>query len=193
MTKQNKYLYPFVYLGGARAMYLGLLFMFVGSALSYNIGYRYDGLIDYHFYGQSILWYLLDPFISWVLLSFSFCIIGGLFKAKFRWVDVWGMLAFAFLPQLLMPLVSLGFDLQKVYSGMANDMTPSDILAVLQSHILPIILSSILMLASLVWYIYLIWHAYKVNFSLKQPLATILFIVVVLVIEFVSVYIIRLY
>lgn len=191
--KKNKWLQPFYFLDGNKALLLGLIFMFLTGYWSYLIGFRHDGFIDYHGYAALPSYYIFDVFIPWLLISILTGVIGLCYKKAFRWIDVLGMYALAFAPLLLYPCITVLTDGKAIADLVTEELTVPELLAQMKPYTVQLAISSIVQLATVVWLIYWCYLVFQLNLNLKQPNSKVLFAIVCVVVEILAVLIIRSY
>lgn len=195
MDKMNfkKWQQPFIFLNGSTTIWIGVVFMLLGAMLSNYILFRYDGLIDYHQTTNFKFIYYFDQIIAWALLSFVSIIVGRLFKRSFRWIDIFGMYALAMAPLFLFPLFTLITGMNDVIIPTNGEATIGEILGTINNHQVQLLIYSILQIGVIVWFIYWAYQVFKLNLNIKKINDKLLFAIVIIVVEILSILILRSY
>lgn len=192
-TKYNKLFYPFRYIGDTKALVIGLVCMLLASLGSMMVGYRYDGFLDYHQYGTYSWWYFADIFIAWLLISIFTILIATINKKSCRWIDVFGMYAFAFIPICLSPLIVWITGLDNLNMPALEEMS----IVELQNELMPytgqLVLNGLILVMFLVLFVAYCYQVFKVNLNLQKTQSIAWFVGLVLITEVVSIFIIRAY
>lgn len=164
---------PFEKIAGLQALLWGFLGILISTVISYYSGYHYHGLL--HFGpapNDTFICFAIEHLVVWIIPAALF-MFGGLFfsKSHIRIVDVFGTVAFAQLPLIIMNLVSLLPPMQRLNQIDIN-LPPVQMLS--QPGILlgiwVALFSSIFLIWTLVW----MFNALKVSCNLKgYPLGII--------------------
>lgn len=194
MKKYLTYLQtPFRYIGGIRALLLGLLLLVISAGLAHYTGFRFDGLIDFHAVYEQRYIYWLDRFVCWLLFALLVTILGGILKKRFRIIDVFGMTALAFSPALFQPVWVAVFNTKEVTLLLTENLTLNEMVAVSRNYVPQLLLSGILTLLSTIWLIVYLYQSFQVNLNLKKAQSILLFIIITLTVEVLSLLILRSY
>jgi len=176
---------PFEKYDGRALLAIGLVATLIGSMLGFAFNARFDGIIDMHFsYNVAFAQPFTDNVFNIAILFFTLHLFGYTINKKTRPVDILGTVMLARLPFYLGTLSNInGFIARTTEAMMGLDMNniqlnPAD-LAI-------IIISSLVTLALLVWYIALLYNGFKVATNLKTTGHKILFAVTILVAEILS-------
>lgn len=142
---------PFEKIAGWRALLLGMLGIFLASAIAGFNGTHFTGLHS-AIYSVSTGWYVpfFELMLIWVpltILSTLYCQFFG--TSHYRLIDVIGTIAFSMVPYLIISVG--GFVRLLPISGQ-----------------LQLILAVILIYLSLIWSLVLVFHALRVSGNLKQ-------------------------
>lgn len=192
ILKKNFLLTPFRYIDGFKALTAGLIILAVSGLLAFSIQFRYDGFLDFHGAPEPDYLYLLDPFINWIIFALLASFTGLLYKRPFRVIDMLGMTAVAFFPNILSPPIAYIFGLSGILP-LITDTPLIDIPKVIGPYMLQLLLSSFLMLAVTIWFIYLTFQAFQTNLNLKKTQSIIIYILLLIVTEIITVSILRSY
>lgn len=154
---------PFKYIAGVKALVIGLIFMIISGFLCYKFRIRLDGIIDMHYsYKMSFQMCLLDVFKSYLILSVIFSLFSFLPKVKARIIDIFGTIALANYPLVLMILT-------------ANLVKNTSLLII---ALVPLLFT--------IWRITLFFNAIKVSFGLKKSNIVAFFIVGFIIAEIIG-------
>ncbi len=145
---------PFKYIAGVKALVIGIIFMIIVAFLCYKFSIRLDGIIDMHYsYKMSFQMCILDIFKSYLILTVVFTFFSFLPKVKVRIIDIFGTIALANYPLILMILT-------------AHLVKNTSILIIV---LVPLIFT--------IWRITLFFNAIKVSFGLKKTNIVAMFII----------------
>ena len=100
---------PFVYIAGAKALFLGLGAILVAGLIGAAGHTHFDGVLDVHSGAHAPLWvFLAEGMIDWLCLAIVLLIIGKIVsKTSFRIIDVLGTQALARWPTVFISVVTL--------------------------------------------------------------------------------------
>ncbi len=157
---------PFVKIAGWQALGWGFLGIVISTVISYLSGYHYHGLL--HFGpapNDTFICFAIEHLVVWIIPAILF-LIGGLIlsKSQIRIVDVFGTVAFAQLPLLIMNLVSLLPPMQKL-NQMDINLSPVEMLN--QPGFLLGIWVALFSCIFLIWALVWMFNALKVSCNLK--------------------------
>ncbi len=171
------FLNPFVKIAGLQALLWGVAGMIISVVISYYSQYHYHGLL--HFgpaADNTFLRFVLEHLIVWLLPALLFY-IGGLVssKSKIRVIDVFGTVAFAQLPFIIMNLISLSAPMQRL-NNMDTNLPLNEIIIMFQQpeYLISIgvaAFSFIFILWVLVW----MFGALKISTNLKGYVLVIVY------------------
>ena len=165
---------PFERIAGAKALLIGLAVMLATAFIGSLSGTAFDGVLDVHIYAHSFLYAITIQLTAWIILVLLMWASIKLFtRAKVRLIDLAGTLAFARIPFFF--LAFSGFIPALKNIGM-------DIFSKLPL-ILMFALFSLLFIG---WSIYWMFKAVSVSANLKKMGHVLLFAVVLIVAEIVS-------
>lgn len=180
----SKLFKPFEYIAGLSALIIGLLISFQSIGLGMWKGIRFDGILDVHL-GAIRPWYhyTLDQVINIGVLVILFLISGKILKTSARFIDILGTVMMARIPVFILGIMVLGLPLEEMNSLEQNI---SSILGFVQEHAFLFTVGGLLGSIFFVYYIQLLWQAYKTCFNRTDTKSIVLFIVGLLVAEFLS-------
>lgn len=114
--KLTLFLNPFTRIAGWQSLIWGMIGIVVATVISYYSQYHYHGLL--HFGpapNNTFACFAIEHLVVWLIPSLLFWVGGLIFsKSRIRVVDVFGTVAFAQLPFIIMNLVSLLPPMQKL-------------------------------------------------------------------------------
>ena len=170
---------PFLFWGGSKALWIGLLVVVIHIPLGYFFQIRFDGALDMHLGTvDNLVRSLIDIVIAWVSMFSCMYISGKLFDSPIRFLDVAGATAIARVPLLLAIIPARVFfpkfrNLEEFYSMLDNQLWI-------------FVTGTILLLIILIWFFVLLFNAYKVNSNLRGWKLGVGFITAVIAAEIMS-------
>lgn len=178
----KKFLNPFRYLAGAKALAIGSIFILATSVLLHAASMVQDNLLHFAFVPHlSFLQVLLVQVVLWVLTALLLYGAGAILsRSKIRPIDIFGTTAFAQLPLLLLNLPFL--------SSRFAAFIGKDLLNDVQAGLLPtggelalLLLFVLYGLALLVLYWVWNYRAYSVSCNVHGSKAVVLYIAALVV------------
>ena len=147
--------------------------MLISSAIVSIHNGHFDGTLDVHFGAKtSLLQAICESLISWASLVLTLYILGLIVsESSVRFIDVAGTTALARWPMLLMSFV--GFIPMPDVSNLQNAKL-EDLIKIATSP--GLIITGIVSLPIIVWFVALLYNAYSVSVNLKGPKAVWSFI-----------------
>jgi hypothetical protein len=188
-TLKTRLFNPFEFIAGAKALLIGIPVILLSGLLTYFSGMHFDGVIDMHIPLQSELHvHLLEGLIGWGCLAIVLTLAGIILSpSRVRVIDIFGTLAFARWPMLLVALLGLLVNAEGANKYINYTLLKQGEAVVLKSYELPVfiifILTSILLS---IWMIVLFYKAYAISCNLKGRRAVVSFIIGLLVAETIS-------
>jgi len=151
---------PFKYIAGVKALVIGVILMLFSSFLSHKLNIRFDGVIDLHYWRKTTLnMCMKDIFISYGFISLLFYIVSFLPKIKARAIDIFGTIAIANYPMILILLIAHFIKLA------------------------PLLIIIFIMVFTTIWRIVLFYNAIKTSFGIKGTNLNTLFIIIFIIAE----------
>lgn len=180
---------PFEFIAGGKALLIGIPVILLTGFISYFSAMHFDGVLDMHFPLHSKLYvHLLEGLISWLCLSLVFGLAGVILSAsKVRMIDIFGTLAFARWPMIMVAVSGLFVNADSANKYITYAFLKQGEAVVLKSYELPVfIIFTIISLLLLIWMVALFYKAYTISCNLKGARAVISFIVGLLLAETLS-------
>lgn len=196
---KEKLFNPFLRIAGMKAFAISLIFLVASALLAWAFATNFDGALDIHFGGKSSLqahtvMILIDAG-ALVLAFYLLAVV--LTKGKTRFVDILGTVTLARFPLVLAPLLNIdNINTRigdKILYGMRDKIGSA---AIGDIHCQPctistfeyvyLIMSILLTLLMIIWYVALLYRAYTVSSNLKGAKAIISFIVGLILAEILS-------
>lgn len=152
---------PFLFLGGERMLFLGLIVLAIHIPAGYFLNIRFDGAVDMHLVSSVASWTtpVFDVLIAWG--SMVLCMFGSakLYQAPIRLRDIAGAVAFSRIPLLIsiLPAILLGPDVQSV----------EQMLSLEGSDLYQLFALAVISIFFLLWFFVLLFNAFKINSNLK--------------------------
>lgn len=162
---------PFIHIAGMKAFLYGLTFAVLSMVLGFLFNARFDGVIDLHFNeAVTIREVIFDQLNILISVTVCFFIAGKVFaKNNVRWIDILGTSAFARFPFLVLPFFNLNQKMWLITEKMIQSLiTNPESVGLETADLVYLIISSIVSLLAIIWYITLLFNAYKVSTNLKN-------------------------
>ena len=172
---------PFIRIAGVTSLALGLAVIVVGGAVAGIAEIRFDGLLDMHFAVSVPLWLpIVEGLLNWAVISALFMLAALLFGGGgVRLVDIAGTQALARAPLIPAAAICLAPPVRASFADWSS-APPSLDLALLNASVLVMIAMCV------VWMVALMWNAFRVSCDLKGGRGVLVFVVVVLIGELIS-------
>ena len=176
---------PFIKIAGFKALAIGLVFTLFASWTAGTFSARYDGVLDIHFADQSsFLQALYDNLINIFCLTFFFYGIAFFLCArKPRFIDILGTSTMARAPIGLIPLTNIGNISGGIGEKLMAQLADKSAFTLTAFEIIYLVLSTLLILLIIVWYVSLLYRAYTVSTNLKGKDAVGSFIAAIILAE----------
>lgn len=189
--KQNLF-NPFLKIAGWKALAFGLLFIVVSWLFATLCNARFDGIIDLHFADSvGLLHPLFDQLIGLIVMVVVFYLMALILGSKPRVIDLAGTFAYSRLAYVLAPL----FNISGFMSGLTNQLKTIDpnhpVLPFSNSQLALFIAFTLFSLTLVVWLVALYFKAWRTCTNLKGNRLVISFIAGLLIVEIITVYLIR--
>jgi hypothetical protein len=179
---------PFLKIAGAKAFFLGLAFVLLSSLTAGLFYGRYDGILDMHFVTEkSFISPLLDNLVNISCLTIIFYLNAVILKGfRTRFIDILGTMTLARAPLFLMPLANIGNKFNEIGISLTENTNPNVLNDIVMENIVLLIITGVISIGILVWYVALLWKAYTVSSNVKGATAIISFIIGLLAAEVLS-------
>lgn len=182
---------PFTYISGGKALLIGVIMIAVSGVVGYFGNCHFDGLLDAHFGSikkSSLLLYIAEGFINWLVFSLLVTLSGRFIAgSRYHAIDVFGTLALARSPFVIIALVSLipGVGRYAQYTGLkmlniATSYTPGP------QDIYLFYTATIVMIVTIMWSVVLMYRAVAVSCNIGGRKAVIYFVILLFAGEVIS-------
>ncbi len=179
---------PSVYLAGAEALALGLAAILLTGLIGWLGNTHFDGVLDAHLGGQAPLWvFMVEGILDWLCLAVVLLVLGKIIsRTEFRAVDVLGTQAFARWPALLIGLILLPKEFQRIMNELVRQLNLGGVpkISVIDGFVVAAVVVALLVL--LCWMVTLMYRAFSISCNVKGGKAIGTFIVGVLLAEIIS-------
>lgn len=178
---------PFEQYSEKLLIFIGLGMTVLGTFLAQVLNSRFDGAFDLHFIEETLLQQaFIDTFINITSLIFFLYGAALIVNRKTRFVDIITTVTIARIPYYILPLLNMNNKLTDIGTAVLKSVE-EDPTAVLSVEILPwLILTTIVTIGALVWYITLLYNGYKIASNAKKGSHVPLFIAALLSAEIAS-------
>ena len=169
---KEKLFNPFLFVAGTKALLIGLGVMILTAVIGFASHSHFNGVIDFHKFSNNYSQFIAEQGIIWGCAVLVFFCAGLLFsKSSIRFIDVAGTMALSRWPMIFTAILGFG-----IKSGISRveDITASTIAFGFGA------------LLFVIWLVALMYNAFSVSCNLKGAKCTIIFIVSLLLAEFVS-------
>src|SRR5690554_451550 len=185
---------PFEKYSEKTLLIFGITATVLGSFSGYLMNARFDGIIDMHLVRevqfQNIL---IDNLINTLVLFIMFFAFGKIINPKTRAIDILNVSMICRIPMYLVALGNVGGYLERATQNMLDGIDLDNLQNIPQFEMLAlvvILIFSILSIGFLVWMIVLLWKGFKTATNTKETKNVIIFIVLVILAEIISKYVI---
>lgn len=168
----------------------GLTLTTLGSFIGYLMKARFDGIIDMHLVENiSLIEPFLDNLLNTLSLFVLFFILGKSINKKTRWVDILSASIIARIPFYILPLFKIGGFLEKITERLLESIDLENLNsppAISISDMLTMLLFAGIGIVCLCWFIALFWNGFRVATNTKGTKNIILFVIMLIVAEVIS-------
>ncbi len=179
---------PFVQIAGAKSLLIGFLFLLLSSTLAAFFNTRFDGILDAH-YTNNQIFYLsyLDNLINISVITIIFYGFGSILtKGKVRFIDIIGTSTLSRFPLFIIPLFNIQNKSGLIGEKIIQSITKPDAMQLTQFEWIYLIVSGIISLLLIIWFIALQFKAYKISTNLKGANLIVSFILGLIIAEILS-------
>lgn len=168
----------------------GLTLTILGSFIGYLMKARFDGIIDMYLVENiSLIEPFLDNLLNTLSLFVLFFILGKSINKKTRWVDILSASIIARIPFYILPLFNIGGFLEKITERLLESIDLENLNsppAISISDMLAMLLFAGIGIVCLCWFIALFWNGFRVATNTKGTKNIILFVIMLIVAEVIS-------
>ena len=160
---------PFVYIAGAKALWLGLAGILIAGLVG-SLGHtHYDGVLDTHTGRAAPLWFFLsEGIVDWLSLAVVLLIAGRLSsKTSFRTIDVLGTQAMARWPTALVSLLTAPPAFRRFSQQLVEQVMKQGKVEFSGTDAVIFFGVILAMIPLLCWMVYLMYKAYSVSCNVK--------------------------
>lgn len=182
---------PFEIFSEKQLLITGTIVLIIGSCIGFLFKGRFDGIVDLHFMENvTFSKVLVDNLINTLVVSVFLFLLGRFFNSKTRIIDVLNTSLIARIPFYVLPFFNTNNKMIEATDRLLEITSSSSIESLTPIDLFYVVVFGILALLTLVWFSILLWNGFKVATNAKGTKAVVLFIIVVLLAEIVSKYII---
>lgn len=185
---------PFEKYSEKTLLIFGISATLLGSLVGYLMNARFDGIIDMHLVqGARFQNILLDNLINTLVLFILFFAFGKIINPKTRAIDMLNVSMICRIPMYLVVLGNIGGYLERATQSMLNGIDLDNLQNIPQFEMLDlfvILIFSVVSIGFLVWMIVLLWKGFKTATNTKRTRDIIIFIMLFILAEVLSKYLI---
>lgn len=164
---------PFEKFSALQLILSGLIFTVIGTWGATQFNGRYDGVLDFHIVqscvrGQAIV----DNLINILCLFIFIFLAGKIINPKTRLIDNLSTVIFARVPMYLLPFLNF----EGVLPENFDPTNQTQLLAHITENLVPFIVTVVISLLFIVWYVALLYNGYKTASNAKGAKAIWIFI-----------------
>ena len=180
---------PFVYVAGAKALFLGLATMLLTGLIGAWSNTHFDGVLDTHTGAHVPLWFFLaEGMVDWLCLAVVLLVAGAIVsKTAFRIIDVLGTQALARWPAIFISLVTLPKGFQRFTQYLTEQfLKPGAKVEFSAVDAAAFCVAVMAMIPLVCWMVFLMYKAYSVSCNVKGGKAIGTFIAGLILAEILS-------
>ncbi len=182
---------PFKKYQESTLLVIGTIATVLGSMVVYFFNARFDRVIDMHLVVQISLWQpFADNAINILCLVPILFLISKYLNRKTRIIDILTTVIVARMPYYILPLFNANGYLYRTTQDLAKRATSAKLPDISAITVVVVLVFALISIIFLTWYIILLFNGFKVSSNAKGAKSIFLFIVGILVAEFVSKFII---
>ena len=180
---------PFEKFSENQLLIFGILFLLIGSFLGYQFNALFDSILHISFPDNiSLINHLLQNIILTLILTVFLFALGKYFNSKTRFIDILNSSLIARIPFYLTTLVNINDTSSTISSKLLESLNDLKNITISKQDYFILFLTSILSLAGIIWLAILLWNGFKTATNAKTTKQIVLFILVILIANFVSSY-----
>ena len=184
---------PFEKYTESKLLVFGWVFLIIGSYIGYLFNAYFDSILHISFIKNSMfITTLIQNIINMVLLSSALYVLGKYINPKTRFVDVINVSLIARIPFYFSSLANINDSTYNLTEKLMGNKFSAENIEFSSSDYLMLLFSTTLGLLLIVCFAILLWNGFKTATNAKKSKEIILFIVSLLVANFISSYLIQL-
>ncbi|MFT7251451.1 MAG: hypothetical protein ACI9FW_001190 [Flavobacterium sp.] len=184
---------PFEKFSEKQLFVFGILFLIIGSFLGYQFNALFDSILHLSFPDNiSFINHLLQNIILTLILSLFLYAFGIYFNSKTRYIDILNVSLIARIPFYLTTLANINDASSTISNKLLESLNDLKSTSISTQDYSFLIATSILSLVCIIWLAVLLWNGFKTATNAKTTKQIVLFILVILVANFISSYTYRL-
>jgi hypothetical protein len=180
---------PFEKFSEKQLFVFGILFLLIGSFLGYQFNALFDSILHLSFPDNiSFIHHLLQNIILTLILSLFLYAFGIYFNSKTRYIDILNVSLIARIPFYLTTLANINDASSTISNKLLESLNDLKSTSISTQDYSFLIATSILSLVCIIWLAVLLWNGFKTATNAKTTKQIVLFILVILVANFISSY-----
>jgi hypothetical protein len=180
---------PFEKFSEKQLFVFGILFLIIGSFLGYQFNALFDSILHLSFPDNiSFINHLLQNIILTLILSLFLYAFGIYFNSKTRYIDILNVSLIARIPFYLTTLANINDASSTISNKLLESLNDLKSTSISTQDYSFLIATSILSLVCIIWLAVLLWNGFKTATNAKTTKQIVLFILVILVANFISSY-----
>lgn len=184
---------PFEKYSEKQLFLFGLVFLFIGSYLGVLFNVQFDSILHVSFIEQvTFVNILIQNIIITILLALVLFVLGKYFNPKTRFIDVLNVSLISRIPFYLLTLINTNNLSLKLTEKLLGNLDSIENLRFTSFEISFLLITSFLVLCLLIWFAIFTWNGFKTATNAKTTKEVILFIITLIITNFISSYIIHL-
>ena len=189
----KKMLNPFEKYTENKLLVFGLVCLIIGSYIGYLFNAYFDSILHISFIKNSeFIATLIQNVIIAILLAIVLYALGKYINPKTRFIDVLNVSLIARIPFYFSSLVNINDSTYILTEKLINNKFSIENIEFSTSDYIVFLFSTTLGLLLIVWFAILLWNGFKTATNAKKSKEIILFIVSLLIANFISSYLIQL-
>ena len=178
---------PFEVYSEKKLLIIGTIVTILGSLSASYFNVRYDGAIDLHYVDNTNLY---QPFIDNIINIISLCIplfiVGKIINNKTRIIDIITVILISRIPFYIISLFNINNIVFNASKKLISINPAEKIAQIKNIEWFIIIMSTILTITGLIWFISLLFNGYKIATNAKGGKSIFLFVISIIIAEIIS-------
>ncbi|WP_339887796.1 YIP1 family protein [uncultured Flavobacterium sp.] len=180
---------PFEKFSEKQLLIFGILFLFIGSFLGHQFNAIFDSILHISFTNKvSFINHLLQNIVLTLILSIFLFVLGKYFNSKTRYIDILNVSLIARIPFYLTTLANINDASSTISNKLLESLSDLNSITISTQEYFILFLTSILSLVGIIWLVVLLWNGFKTATNAKTTKQIVLFILVILIANFISSY-----